>query len=106
MKQVEEVAPCIIVCGEGRNDLQEVTCTEYSSSRLMLGTLWRSDEIKICGSQWEAFLKGHGLLIRSSPLNYPQPPSIFSMASTKLKFQVFLAMTIDIGHFFELCKHW
>ena len=51
MKQLDEVAPCIIVCGEGRNDLQEVTCTESSSSRLMLGTLWRSDEIKIFGSQ-------------------------------------------------------
>ena len=38
MKQVAEVMPCIIVGGEGRNDLQEVTCTEYSSSRVILGT--------------------------------------------------------------------
>ena len=51
MKQVAEVMPCIIVCGEGKNDLQEVTCTEYSSSRVILGTLWRSDEKSICGSQ-------------------------------------------------------
>ena len=50
MKQVAEVVPCIIIIvgGEGRNDLQEVTCTEYSSSSLILGSLWRSDE---CGSQ-------------------------------------------------------
>ena len=50
IKQVAEVVPCIIVCGEGRNDSQGVTCTEYSTlgtlpySRVMLGTLWRSDK--------------------------------------------------------------
>ena len=31
MKQVVEVMQCIIVGGEGRNDLQEVSCTEYLS---------------------------------------------------------------------------
>ena len=58
IKQVVEEMPCIIVCGEGKNDLQEVTCTEYSSSRVILGTLWRSDEIECVAANEKHFSRG------------------------------------------------